>query len=386
MKLALVAALVTAGALAVAAQRPDAFQEASDHPAIGYASKPVHDRVAELGRTLDAGTASLAFDPANGYLRSVLAVLDVPVESQTLVFSQTSAQADRISFRNPRALYFNDSVAVGWVRGADQLELAASDPSQGVVFYTIEQRVSARPRVVRQTAECLECHLSWDTLGVPGLLTMSTFPMSDDPNAYASGVVVDHRTPFMERWGGWFVTARADSLHHLGNLPVVRPAAELAGPPPATPHLASVQGRFDTRGYLSPYSDIAALMVLNHQTHMTNLLTRIGWEARLAAYTRQSLDRVRDAASDVVDYMLFVDEAPVGRMLQGSSGFAERFSGEGPRDSKGRSLRQLDLHERLLRYPCSYMIYSAAFDALPPSAKDAVYRRLWEVLSGQARD
>ena len=28
-----------------------------------------------------------------------------------------------------------------------------------------------------------------------------------------------------------------------------------------------------------------------------------------------------------------------------------------------------------MRYPCSYMIYSPAFDGLPPAIKQAVYRR-----------
>jgi len=270
--------------------------------------------------------------------------------------------------------------------GADVLELAAQDPTQGVIFYTLEQKRASKPRLARQISECLVCHLSWDTLAVPGFLTMSTFPMSDDPNAYASGTIVDQRTPFAERWGGWYVTGKVDPVRHLGNLPVVRPAAEMSKPAPPTPHLASVDGRFDTTGYPSRYSDIAALMVLNHQTHLSNLLTRLGWEARLAESERGPTDRVGDAAGDLVDYLLFVDETPIGRKLEGSSGFAEKFAAEGPRDSKGRSLRQLDLERRLLRFPCSYMIYSETFDALPPVAKDAVYSRLWRVLSGQAPD
>jgi len=128
-------------------------------------------------------------------------------------------------------------------------------------------------------------------------------------------------------------------------------------------------------------------MVIGHQAHMTNLLTRLGWEARVASQRTvartQENDRVADAASDVVDYLLFVDEAPLPHRIQGSSGFAERFSARGPRDAHGRSLYQLDLERRMMRYPCSYMIYAPAFDALPQPALDAVYRRLWQVVSGQ---
>ena len=48
-----------------------------------------------------------------------------------------------------------------------------------------------------------------------------------------------------------------------------------------------------------------------------------------------------------------------------------------------RSLRDLDLTNRLLQYPCSYLIYSPAFDGLPASVKERVYRRLWDVLTGK---
>jgi hypothetical protein len=215
---------------------------------------------------------------------------------------------------------------------------------------------------------------------------LSTFPMLDDKNAYATGLVADHRTSFEQRWGGWYVTGKAPPPLHMGNVPVLQSASQLAKPPARPPQLQSMQGRFDTTAYPSVYSDVVALMVLEHQTHMTNLLTRLGWEARLAGQKRAGIDRVQEAASDLVDYMLFVDEAPILGKIEGSSGFAETFSAEGPRDSKGRSLRQLDLEHRLMRFPCSYMVYTEAFDALPPSAKDAVYTRMWQILSGQDRN
>jgi hypothetical protein len=71
--------------------------------------------------------------------------------------------------------------------------------------------------------------------------------------------------------------------------------------------------------------------------------------------------------------------------VEGTSGFAEKFSSEGPKDSQGRSLRQFDLQRRLMKYPCSYMIYSSAFDALPDDLKDATYARMWRILSGEER-
>ena len=256
------------------------------------------------------------------------------------------------------------------------------------MFYTLDQTRTDAPRLKRDNG-CLLCHLTWDTLGVPGLQTLSTFQMSDDPHAYAAGIVVDHRSPLSQRWGGWYVTGKAGSAPHLGNVPVVVPAAALEKAPRRPPALESVAGLFDTTGYPSRHSDVVALMVLAHQAHMTNLLTRIGWEVRVAEAAGLRPDRmpprVREAAGDLVDYLLFIDEAPLVGRIEGSSGFAERFAEQGPRDSKGRSLRQLDLRQRLLRYPCSYMIYAPAFDALPPAAKDIIYSRMWQILSGEEK-
>jgi hypothetical protein len=254
-----------------------------------------------------------------------------------------------------------------------------------VVFYTLDQKRTDAPRLTRDNT-CLLCHLTWDTLGVPGLQMLSTFQMSDDPNAYAAGIVVDHRSPLSQRWGGWYVTGKAGSAPHVGNIPVVVPAKELDKAPRRPPVLESVAEVFDATGYPSRHSDVVALMVLAHQAHMTNLITRIGWEARVAEAAGLSPDRmpprVREAAGDLVDYLLFIDEAPLTGRVEGSSGFAERFAGQGPRDSKGRSLRQLDLRQRLLRYPCSYMIYAPAFDALQRSAKRLIYSRMWQILAG----
>ena len=367
-----------------------------DHPAVAYTSGPVHNAVADLTDQLDRGALTLPFDPVSGYLRPLLDALRIPIDSQTLVFSRGSMQARQITPANPRAVYFNDTVAVGWVRGADVLEVAAHDARQGVVFYTLEQKAASSPRLERNN-RCLECHLTWDTLGVPGFQVLSTFQMSDDPNAYASGLVSDHRTPLDDRWGGWYVTGQPGTSQHRGNVPVVVPASDLQRPRRAAPPLPSLAGRFDMRGFPSEHSDVVALMVLEHQSRMANLLTRVGWETRVAvqpapmlsrpsATSSQLPARVLEAINDLVDYLLFVDEAALPARVTGSSGFTQRFSAIGPKDSRGRSLRQLDLTRRLFRYPCSYMIYTPAFDSLMPEARQAIYQRVWAILSGAERD
>jgi hypothetical protein len=321
-------------------------------------------------------------------LPSVLSLLDVPIQSQTLVYSETSFQPQHITPNTPRALYFNDAVAVGWVPGGEELEVAAQDPEQGVIFYSLAQKAQDKPQLVRN-AQCLECHVSpTATNGVPGFFVMSMLPLSDNQNEYAQGWPVDHRTPVEDRWGGWYVTGAHVPVRHLGNVPVYHVPRSYVRVPVA-PALTSVSGRLNTEPYLSPYSDVVALLVLNHQVQMTNLLTRLDWEARIAERNGpagrgvQASPRAHEAIRDVVDYLLFIDEARLPSAVRGSSGFAEVFATKGPRDSKGRSLRDLDLEHRLLRYPCSYMIYSLAFDALPAATRRLVYERLWEVLSGQ---
>ena len=379
-----VLSLVLVGA-GVDAQRRDAFVGSRDHAAIRYSTADTHDPVAALNRKLQSGGVSLTFDPANGYLKSLLDALNVPASSQALVFSQTSFQASKINYRNPRAVFFNDTVSVGWVRGGDILEVAAQDPTQGVIFYALDQKAAKSPALKRNN-ECLACHLSWETLGVPGLMVESVHPLPDEIS-YVNGYTTIHASPLEQRWGGWWVTGSHGGVRHMGNIPVMpadKGRLKLTSP---TRVLPSVEGQFDLGGYLTPYSDVVAQMVLAHQVRMTNMLTRVGWEARLAAAapSADATARVREAASDTVDFLLFVDEAPFVGAMQGSSGFAEWFAKQGTRDAQGRSLREFDLRRRLFKYPCSYMIYTPAFDALPAAAKDAVYTRMWEVLSGREK-
>jgi len=352
------------GTLHVAAQQYDDIE--LTHPAIQYGQRS-NDPISELLRRPDAGGALTSEGPA-GYLRSLLHALDIPLSSQIMVFSQGSVQSRLIAAGNPRALYFNDSTVVGWVRGGF-IEIAAQDPEQGTAFYTLNARPAGGAGLARHD-ECLSCHNSHRTANVPGMIE----PMG-------------HTRPLEHRWGGWYVTGNLGSIQHPGNVDIAKLTS--GATLPRTIRLDSLEGAFDTRGYLTPYSDIAALMVFEHQMQMTNLLTRVSWETRVAQHGKQLDDRrsaIRERVSQLVDYMLFVDEAPISSKIAGTSGFAEAFSARGPRDGRGRSLRHLDLNTRLLRYPCSYMIYSPQFEHLPAAAKAAVYERLWEVLSGKETD
>jgi hypothetical protein len=330
---------------------------------------------------------NLPFEERTGYLKPLLNALNISVDSQVVVFSKTSLQSPQIHPRNPRAIYFNDAVVVGWVRGGF-IEIAAQDPTQGAVFYRVLRATAGPPAMFRDNG-CLQCHNSFATLGVPGFLAKS-IPSAIDGNAlpWLGNYLTDHRSPITERWAGWFVTGKAGSSRHLGNAPVANRNIDDVTVDDANLSLADLRSRFDTDNYLSPYSDIVALLVFNHQLRMMNLLTRIGWEARTLAHQGRSeaavVSALGDIAIEAVDYMLFVDEAPLSG-VSGTSGFSESFSKRGPHDSKGRSLRELDLKQRLFTYPCSYMIYSDVFEQLPSAAKRAIYTRLWDVLSGAER-
>lgn len=340
-----------------------------DDPAIQYHSRPTNNPVAQLNQKLKAGEITLERNGATGYLRSLLTALKIPVNSQIAVFAQDSVQAGRISFGNPRTLFFNDSVVVGWV-GGGFIEIASEDPTQGVVFFTLDQNVG-KPEITRNDS-CLQCHHTHSAVGIPGMLLRSSGQFS-----------VDHRIPLDQRWGGWFVTGQHGRLKHLGNLAIDKLFREPVST--QTQNWMSIEGKFNhPDAYLSTHSDIVALLVFEHQMRMMNLLTRIGWEARLAK--REATIPMQDAAREVVDYLLFVDEAEIRDRIKGSTNFAAEFSAQGPRDQIGRSLRDFDLEDRLMRFPCSYLIYSKQFDSLPAAAKAAIYRRMWEVLSGQTNN
>jgi hypothetical protein len=372
-------ALVATAAFAYLA---DDFVPLRDDPAIEYGTLPTHDPISILNAEIEAGRARLKFDGEQGYLRSVLETLKIPIESQMAVFSKTSVQARLINPENPRTLFFNDSVVVGWVRGGF-IEVAAESPQQGIIFYSLSQENHERPRF-EQKNDCLTCHDSYDALSVPGMLVRSNFI---GPNAMTlrslGSYNTDHRSPLEQRWGGWYVTGNSGSIRHMGNAIVTDVNEPQSAVGSETLNLDSLKGKFETNAYLSPYSDIVALMVFEHQMHAMNLLTRLGWQARSAQARRLVGEQyLRHTADDLADYMLFVDEAPLTDAIHGSSGFAAQFSAEGPHDSHARSLRQFDLERRLMRYPCSYMIYSEAFDALPTEARAAVYDRMWQILSG----
>lgn len=379
---------------AAGVQAADEYERAP----IRYSQATPDNCISRLQTRLDKGEAKLEASGSLGFLRSLLEAMNVPIESQMLVFSKTSMQRHCISPRTPRAVYFNDDLYVGYCKSGDVLEISAVDPRLGAVFYTLDQHEES-PRFVRQTENCLLCHSSSRTCGVPGHVVRSLFvDPSGLPVLSAGSYAVDHSTPLEHRWGGWYVTGKHGAQKHLGNL-IVRDKQ-------VTEPLANVKGQnvlqlddfvsLDT--YASPHSDIVALMVLEHQALTHNRLTNANFTARQALHYQAELAkalgepeskplesttrRIASAGDDLVEALLLVEEAKLTAPVSGTSGFSELFATAGPRDHQGRSLREFDLERRLFKYPCSYLIYSESFDALPAEMRSYVWQRLWDVLSG----
>lgn len=364
---------------------------------ISYSSSTPTDAVHALKLAIEAGEAKLEWSEQHGWLPSVLARLEVPIDSQTLVFSKTSLQIRRISPSRPRALYFNDDIYVGWVQGGDFVELAAVDSKQGAMFYKMAQDPDS-PHILRDRGECLACHATRRTESVPGFLVRSVFPLaSGQPEFRLGTTTTDHTTPLSQRFGGWYVTGHHGSIRHRGN--ALLPAGESDLNTEQYANQLTLPERFDHAAYLTDTSDIVALMVLEHQSQMHNRITSCSYRTRRAMYQQRSMNRILEqpddyisdstgrridsAVADLLEYLFFQDEAELESPIKGSQAFIRRFEAMGPDDDRGRSLRQFDLNRRLFKYPCSFLIYSSAIDELPRIARDRLFARMRDILNGR---
>lgn len=402
----MIRALPLAAALALVAGAQEADYHGSytvplTNSVLRYDRPPARNPVSLLQRKLDRGEVTLEWEPKYGYLLAVLRELNVPASSQGLVFSKTSLQARRISPATPRAIYFNDDVYVGWVQNGEVMELSAADAELGGVFFSLRQEKSDKPRFERGD-QCLQCHVSAMTTGVPGHLVRSVYT---DPEGYpvttTNSFVTDHRSPFSERWGGWYVSGTYGGMRHMGNVlsrDLKRPEAidREAGA-----NLTDLGKFFSLKPYLTPHSDVVALMVLEHQTKVHNVIVRAGYEARAAlqldaemkkllgeatpALSEDTRKRIDRAAGILSRYLLLAGEAPLASPVRGTSAFTSEFAARGPKDPKGRSLRDFDLVTRLFKYPLSYLVYSDAFAALPRELRAATWKHIDAALAAGGR-
>jgi hypothetical protein len=383
--------LIVVVALACACQRDrgtgvPSLPYATEYPEIRYAQDHPQGRLGALAARLPHGAADLAYNDQRGYLDAVLAELEIDSSSQVLVFSRTSLQVGLIRPETPRAIYFNDDTYVAWVPDAPALEMSGFDPELGPVFFTLLQDGSAGPE--RQFRSCLRCHDTYSLTGegVPRFLIGSGYTGTDgELVSHEAWILTTTATSMRSRWGGWYVTGQHGDQVHLGNI-VVEAVEELENLDALrVGNVSSLDGLLDTTRYLTPYSDIVALLVLEHQLEVQNLISRVRFESA-GRNAGPGDDRVDAGIDDLVRALLMLDEVALTANTEGSSGFAESFAARGPFDASGRSLRQFDLTTRVFRYPLSYLIYSDAFGGLPQDVRAAVYARLRAVLSATPQE
>jgi hypothetical protein len=368
-----------------------------DYPDLNYTQGVTNNEISRLQDRIDDGEAELTLHPVRGYLDSLLKELGIDPSSQVLIYSKTSLQVDYIDAPTPRAIYFNDSTYIGSVQGSPLQEIATVDPKLGVMFYSVLSQAS-KPHFSRESGRCLNCHDTYSMMGggTPRVVVTSAPVIRPDgaPPAETSSVSTD-RTPFSERWGGWYVTGHTGGQPHLGNLPLEDPRVKLGTLKGQPKDLTTLSGLFNTGPYLTDKSDVVALMVLEHQTNVQNYMTRALYKARTALtrvagpdahpQTWAELPPVLQKAflplvEPLSQALLMEGVIRLDAPISGNAGFEAYFQAQGPRDPQGRSLRELDLQDRVFRYPLSYQVYTAAFDGLPPYLRDYLYSRITRTL------
>lgn len=381
------------------------FNTSYEYALISYESPAQDNPVSRMQSALVSGRVTLEYAEELGYLESLLTALDIDSSSQLLVFSPTSLQHRLISPETPRALYFNDDTYIGFVQNSSIIEVTTIDERFGLVFYTFDNAEGTQRYFERTNQSCLVCHDSAGTMGggVPMLVALSS--VYSDRNVplesfSGTGNVVD-QTPIRDRWGGWYVTGRHGLQPHLGNILLERPEDLANLDDFRVWNLETLEGAgfLDTSPYLRTTSDIVALLVLEHQITVQNQITSVKFRAP-AVLKRLNMEAVMGAQSwaelpepaqlmlnpmldKLVELMVFIDAAEMISPITGSEAFAESFMARGPADEDGRSLRELDMRDRVFRYPLSYLVYTDDFDSMPGYAIDYVYQQLAAYLSGQ---
>jgi len=368
-----------------------------------YYTRTADDNVAtELNRRLAAGEVELEWEASRGRLRALLAALAVPESSQTLVFSKTSLQRHRISPKNPRALFFNGDVYIGWIPGAKSLEVAVGDPKLGLAFYTMPQDPEKPPQLIRDDS-CLRCHATSRTHDEPGLLLRSVYPDSEgDPIPSAGETNMEFRSPIVERWGGWLVTGQFEGDHRGNGTAVRTTRGNWTVKPRPAKDLTAFADDFQANRYLRPTSDIGALLALEQQATVHNLLIRAAHQMRYLIAKDQVMQELFEKrspddaeptgkvqwsdstkriagtlANEITAALLLDGEAPLEvHRAKSHPEFARDFAALWHQDESDVQLGVLELSQRTFTLPLSPMIHSLAFQRLPDELRQRVLLRM----------
>lgn len=383
--------------LTVAASTPGlaAFND-FEEPPHRYWETPPRDAATRLHERMSKGEVQLPGGDPIEFLKAYLRELKIPESSQTLVISKTALQRQFVHAGNPRAIYFNDDVSVGYIPGG-RLEVAAVDPVLGGIFYIFDApKSNGEVPKFERSRRCLGCHAGSFTSFLPGLMTNSVHVQADGRVVYtARAHFSGHAAPLSDRWGGWLVTGAPAGMAHLGNQLSSRGPDGLIKEP-----MGELGKRFDPKQF--PHgarSEAAALLVLDHTLGAVNRLMETNYRMRTALLTDglsaeadgalggEALEEARSQSEVLTRYLLFSEEAalpPSG--IDRDGGFAASYEKDAPVDAGGRSLRDLSLEGRLFRYRCSPMVYSTAFQGLPLAFRTYFWSHLKGVLESDPVD
>lgn len=339
-------------------------------------------------------------------LNELLERLDVPIESQVLVFSKTSAQNSHISPRTPRAIYFSDDVYLGWVQGGE-IEVASFDDRIGIVFHLIkltEREENSPPSLVRERS-CLNCHAGSSNQDLPGLLVRSVYPSESGLPLFEAGTFHTRQSsPIAERWGGWYVTGGVEDQTHLGNAlaEVVDRSAGVSLRRFSEGAVQKLDDFFEADPYLDGgKSDVVALMTLEHQAGVHNVLVEANLTTQATLYRHTEMqkafgepldaplsetnERILDRmAEKVLREMLYVEEVELPGGIEGSPAFQTAFAENRRKSKEGRSLKDYRLYGHLMKYRCSHLIYSTVFEHLPKEMRVRILDKLHGILTKPA--
>ena len=362
----------------------------------GYFSKDAKDPVTLLMKRVQRGEVLIKEPNGKPLVERLLRELGLNKDTQVLVFSRTSLQRREVSYSNPRALYFNESVYLGWMPNG-RIEIASFDPELGPIFYFQRELDDASSPLLARTRSCLGCHAGDDTNFLPGSLGRSVYP---DKSGRSLRSIDDyrrsgHHIPLHDRYGGWFVSGNHGAMRHMGNAIASREGGKITIDREQFANLEKLDRFFSTEAYPAPGSDIAALLVFDHQVTMHHRLVEAAYRARQSLFDSKldpeetdvsklgkgrSTDEFLEGRDKVVDYLLFRDETPIPK-VSCDPAFRRAFTANRIADSRKRSLKDLRLDGRIFENRCSYMIYSPTFDQFPPMLKGAIYARIHEILT-----
>ncbi len=347
-----------------------------EKPPHNYWQRAPQDRFTKIKTALETGKLPLDRSSEKAFVVSLLKALEISPATQTLVYSTTSLQLSRISPRNPRALYFNEDIYVGWVpRG--QIEIASIDPALGGIYYIFNIPRGPVPIRIERSTRCFNCHAEFENGRVPGLLLKSVVPGPGGGSLESfHGDITGHSIPLKDRFGGWHLTGKHSITAHWGNIVgTLSPAGlkKYANPP-------GRQFRWET--YPVPTSDVLAHLLHEHQVGFVNRAIKATYDTRAALVAGDAKAMLTKHASVLTRYLLFADEAkfPTGG-IGGDAQLKKDFALRARSTKTGLSLRDFDLRTRLFKHRCSYMIRSTAFIGLPAPLKQQVFANLHAALN-----